>query len=159
MEFKRDRDNQHVSPLGRDRQNVVHESGDGDSQVERGNALQETPELGERASQLLSSVGEIPEVDEMTVREMIKSGREFKEHGPTLSIEIAVVALGIRHDIAESLNIGFKRDTLCFLREMIRRMLIERDSTWDIVSKRMLSAPKGTPPDAYDCAGDDEFRD
>ena len=46
------------------------------------------------------------------MRDDHKSGREIKENGPTLSVEIAVVALGIKHEIGESLSLGFKRDAL-----------------------------------------------
>ena len=63
--------------------------------------------LAERAAQLIGLVGTNTEVDEATVREMIKSGRDCREHGPTLTIEIAV--RGIKHEIiTRRLALGFR---------------------------------------------------
>ena len=75
-------------------------------------------------------MGDQSEVDEATVREMIKSGREFRENGSTLTIEIAVMSLGIKSEINVSLSVGFKRDTMRLLKQIIAQMLERRDETW-----------------------------
>ena len=64
------------------------------------------------------------------------------------------MSLGIKH---ETLSIGFKRDTLRLLRQIIAQMLERREETWNLVRAKMDSAPKGNPPDDQDCAGDDTF--
>ena len=79
------------------------------------------------------------------------------QHGSTLTIEIAVMSLGIKSEINTTLSIGFKRDTLRLLKQIIAQMLERRDDTWNLVHTKMESAPKGNPPDDQDCAGDDTF--
>ena len=102
-------------------------------------------------------MGAHAEVDETTVREMIKSGRSSREHDLTLTIEIAVMSLGIKREINPALSVGFKRDTLRLLRQIIAQMLERREETWNLVRTKMDSAPKGNPPDDKNCAGEDAF--
>ena len=113
--------------------------------------------LAERAQHLIGPMGDQPEVDEATVRGMMKSGREFRENGSALTIEIAVMSLGIKSEINASLSVGFKRDTMRLLKQIIAQMLERRDETWNLIHAKMESAPKGIPPDDQDCPGDDTF--